>query len=351
MLLGPFTTTVGAWSYHRDITINYTLCGSANSTNFPVLISLSHTSMKTIANGGHVANSNGYDIMFYADSGYTTLLNWEIEYYNNSTGALSFWVLLPTISGTTNTIFYMRYGNPTITTFQGGTTGSVWNSNYQAVYHMAQGTGINQNDSTANGNTGIQNGSPTAITGQIDGALSFVTANSQYLNTGPGTYLNGLGQMTWSAWAKRSATSKIVPILMRLSGAGQQFELLNGYVYIGIGGVDYAYIANNNTNWNHYVFTFNGSNSSTTRTNLYINGVLQTLTRSGTPPTTVPTIYNELYIGYDNDDSPNYASGSIDEVRTLNTALPQSWITTEYNNQSNPGNIGTGGFLTYSNEY
>ena len=48
--------------YSRTITINHTLCGGSDSSNFPVLISITDPSLKTIANGGHVHNSNGYDI-------------------------------------------------------------------------------------------------------------------------------------------------------------------------------------------------------------------------------------------------------------------------------------------------
>ena len=343
--------TVAYTLYHRSLTINHTLCGGSNSTNFPVLVSLSDNSLKTLANGGHVANGSGYDILFYSDSSFTIPLNWEIEYYSATTGTLVAWVLIPTVSSSINTTFYMEYGNTTISTFQGGSVGSVWNTNYEAVYHMSQASGANILDSTSNGNTGTQHGSPTSVTGQIDGAMSFVTASSQYFDTGNGAYLNGLGQMTWSAWAKRSASSKLVPILMRFTGSGQQFELYtDGNLYAGIFS-DFISVANNTTSWTHYIFTFNGSNAAASRTNLYINGVLQTVTRSGgNAPATVPTISSELYIGYDNLDTPFYASGSIDEVRVLGTALAQSWITTEYNNQSAPGNIGSPAFLTISNE-
>ena len=339
--------------YHRSLTINYTLCGGANSTNFPVLVSLSDNSLKSIANGGQVASGNGYDILFYSDSGFTTLLNWEIEFYSPTTGVLVAWVLIPTVSGSVNTEFYMEYGNTTISTFQGGAVGSVWNSNYTSVYHMSQATGANILDSTSNGYTGTEHGSPAAITGQIDGAMSFVTASDQYFDLGAGSFMNNITQFTWSAWAKRSATSALVPMIIRFlnSVEGQQFELYtDGNCYIGVQG-DYAYVANNNTNWNHYVFTFNGGNSQNTRVNLYINGVLQTLDRVSFAPTITPNFTADIYIGYDFTDAPYYASGSVDEVRILNTALPQSWITTEYNNQSNAGNIGSAGFLTISNEY
>ena len=50
------------------MTIDHTKVPSTQS-NFTVLVSVTDPALKTVANGGHVANANGYDIGFYADSG------------------------------------------------------------------------------------------------------------------------------------------------------------------------------------------------------------------------------------------------------------------------------------------
>jgi len=50
------------------MTVNHTLVPGTQS-NFTVLVSVTDPALKTVANGGHVANANGYDIGFYADSG------------------------------------------------------------------------------------------------------------------------------------------------------------------------------------------------------------------------------------------------------------------------------------------
>src|SRR6201999_2727578 len=55
----------------RSMTIDHTKVPSPQS-NFTVLVSLTDPALKTIANGGHVANANGFDLGFYADSGGTT---------------------------------------------------------------------------------------------------------------------------------------------------------------------------------------------------------------------------------------------------------------------------------------
>src|SRR5208337_1402288 len=58
----------------------------------------------------------------------------------------------------------------------------VWDTNYQAVYHLANiGSGL-AGDSTANGNNGTVYGA-TATAGEIDGAASF-NGTSNYISCG-----------------------------------------------------------------------------------------------------------------------------------------------------------------------
>ena len=77
------------------MTIDHTKVPSTQS-NFTVLVSVTDPALKTIANGGHVANANGYDIGFYADSGGSTKLKWEVEKYDGTVGNLIAWVKIPT---------------------------------------------------------------------------------------------------------------------------------------------------------------------------------------------------------------------------------------------------------------
>ena len=68
-------------------------------TNIPVLINTKNftdptdlkDTLKDVANGGHVEQSDGGDIYFTSSDG-TTRLNHEIELYTNSTGELFAWV-------------------------------------------------------------------------------------------------------------------------------------------------------------------------------------------------------------------------------------------------------------------
>src|SRR5439155_3519490 len=74
----PTPTPTPATGCQRSMTIDHTKVPSTQS-NYTVLVSVTDPALKTVANGGHVANANGYDIGFYADSGGTTKLKWQVE--------------------------------------------------------------------------------------------------------------------------------------------------------------------------------------------------------------------------------------------------------------------------------
>ncbi|PYK65184.1 MAG: hypothetical protein DME50_09565, partial [Verrucomicrobia bacterium] len=78
------TATPSGNTCQRQMTVNHTFVPSTQS-NFAVLVSVTDATLRTVSNGGHVANPNGYDIGFYTDSSGSTKLKWEIDSYNPST--------------------------------------------------------------------------------------------------------------------------------------------------------------------------------------------------------------------------------------------------------------------------
>jgi hypothetical protein len=68
--------------------VDHTQCGTADSTSFPVSVVETRVGFKSVANGGSVTSASGYDIAFYSDAGLTTLLDFEIESWSATTGAL-----------------------------------------------------------------------------------------------------------------------------------------------------------------------------------------------------------------------------------------------------------------------
>src|SRR5260370_33422595 len=75
-------------------------------------------------------NANGYDILFAADANGLNPLTVEQENSSPSTGAIVYWVKLPTVSHTVDTVFYLFYGNSSISANQSNKT-VVWDTNLQ----------------------------------------------------------------------------------------------------------------------------------------------------------------------------------------------------------------------------
>ena len=181
--------SVPAFGYtgYRLFTIDHTLTGTANSTNFTVLLSGTFAEFATTANGGKVKNTVSCgvnsitcpaDLVFTSDSGCSSPLGgWEFESYTATTGQMIAWVIVPTLSTTTNTLIYACVGDPAVTTFHGGSAGSAFDSNTKVVYHFANGTTLSTNDSSSGGYNATPANSPTAVTGEVGGAAYFNGVN------------------------------------------------------------------------------------------------------------------------------------------------------------------------------
>jgi hypothetical protein len=342
----PWAGAGSSFLHSRSLTIDHTKCGSSNSTNFPVLVSLSNTTFKTVANGGHVQNASGYDIVFAADSAGVTQYPWEVEFYDGVNGVLVAWVQVPTVSHTVDTVFYVIYDNGAISTAQN--TGAlaptnVWDSNYVGVWHLPNGTTLTANDSTSNAINGTLTNAPTATAGEIDGAGAFVHASNQNINLGSGSALQVTGVLTIEAWFNASTDISGCRLFSNRSGsAGYEVYYDNGpSIHFGINGNDFSTGISLSTPY-HLAATYNGTTTGT----IYLNAV------PGSPYTGFPSLNagSTAMIGAAPFSASFTWPGWIDEVRLSKIVRGADWILTEYNNQFGPGNIGSANFITYGSE-
>ena len=341
LLLLMASPSWATYSYTRTLTIDHTKVSTGQGTysNFPVLVSIAgDITLSTQSTGGHLLNSSGFDIVFSTkDSSCSYLLNWDTETINSTGyGTLNAWVNIPSISSTTDTVFYMCYGNSGITTYQGYSTGT-WDSNYKGVWHFPNGTTLTTNDSTSGGHTGTVNGGVTAGSGQIDGAGVF--DGTGYINTSPPSS-TAMTNFTVSAWFYRNGaqdTSNPAIVSDVYSGnvnyeiefvGGSQTYIEGGYYNSGWHRSPSIYIGNQT--WTYVVLTYNGSTIS-----LSLNAGTPVTTSDSTTPATDNT---GMRIGR-RWDNPYYIAGTIDEVRISNIARSADWIKTEYNNQNNPNSF------------
>ena len=335
----------GAFSYHRPITISHTMVPNTDQVNFPVLISGTYGYLATVTNGGKVQNASGYDVVFTTDAAGTTKLDHEIETYDPTTGTIDFWVRIPTLSHSADTVIYMHYGDAAITASLENKTG-VWNSNYLGVWHLANGSTLNSADSTANGNNGSNNGA-TPAAGQIDGAAAFNGTN-QFIALRPLGTFSDASSLTLSAWVNPATNSGVQKII---APAGTTVTILGTSIYTFVANLNatngkfvaeagkahfstddaVANGAYKTGQWSYLIGTFGGN-----QVTLYVNGVKQATTAYSSADTLSFANTNAWSIGKYTEDGTDqqWWNGFIDEVRVSNMSLSPDWIATEYNNQS-----------------
>jgi hypothetical protein len=354
--------SVPAYGYsgYRAFTINHTLTGSANSTNFTVLLFGTFAEFATIANGGQVQNTVSCgvnsitcpaDLVFTSDSGCSNPLSgWEFESYNATTGQIVAWVLVPTLSVSTNTLIYACVGNSAITTFQGGSPGSAFDSNTKVVYHFPNGTTLSTNDSSSGGYNATPANSPTAVTGEIGGGVHFNGSNQDVESSSfPWT---GTSAVTVSFWnyvtsgevqnsfaftVGNSATTD--PHRFSVAAPWGSSSIIWDY---GINATGTGRVSANYTSylgaWTYVTLVSTGS--ANTYQAIYLNGAVATSASSSASS----TVTGDLIVGaypYANQYGPPYHNGSMDEFRISSVVRSASWILAEYNNQSSPSTFAT----------
>lgn len=331
-----------SFAYKATFTVDKTKVPSTQ-TGFPVLVSVTDTTLKTTVNGGQVQNANGYDIRFYSDSNLTTTINFELESYNASSGAIVFWVYIASLSSSSNTVFYAGYGDSSLNTNASST--STWDTDYSGVWHLITVTGGASTvlDSTSNAVNGSPVASPTNIAGQIDGAGSFASASTQYVTLG--NTINPTA-ITMSAWVKgTSFPNAYNSVVVRGSVANyaELFVKSTGTIAVytrATLNVSYDGTGTNTLStgtWYYLAFTYDSTNGLIG----YVNaGSDATVAQQGA----LATAGENLRIASDPSNSGTREwNGILDEVRISKIARSPNWITTEYNNQLNPA---VGGFYT-----
>jgi hypothetical protein len=237
------------------------------------------------------------------------------------------WVKVSTLSNGSNTKIGLFYGNSSANT--NPSTTNTWDANYAAIWHLSNN---NFNDGTANANNGVNSGS-TNIAGKIGDGRAF--SGSQQITVGHSASINITSNFTFEAWAYRNNSSTYHGIFAK-GGFGYLFSVdwpqgstdnlncwLNFPGYILYQGGPTALSA-----WQHLAATFDGSN-----VRLYIDGSL-IATSANTPSSTFQGNTLNLDVGSGHGQGWN---GRLDEIRISSTHRSGEWLSTQFNNQNNPG--------------
>lgn len=357
-----------SFTHYKTVTLDPAQAGSYDSSGWVLKICLDGNvqpldlDLKTVGNGGYVQNAGGFDVRPCSAIGLVWDLNYELESYDGATGKLVMNVYVSTLSVTTPVVIYLAFGDSGLTTDDSNT--APWISNYNVVAHLGDGVTPNFNDSSGFGYNGTPSGSPTAVTGQLDGGVAFnSTVNSQFVSWSSGPILNGASQWTFSCWVKVNAigadhmiwsenisTVGGVVFLIRITDTGKAEAVVIGPAGAFASFATGATTLSANT-WYHVVCSMDGSTLYT-----YVNGVLDgsgsLLGYYGGP---FPT--DGVWTGkIGNVGVEGSLDGVIDEIRVSpSNFLGESWGIADYNSQKSSstfitwgGLVAVGGGASYS---
>ena len=349
------STWANGYTSSGTFTMAHSQVPNTDQTNFPVLISGTYPTLATVANGGKVTNANGYDIIFTSDANGVNMLNFERESYSATTGQVAYWVQVPLLSHTTDTVIYVFYGNATVTTDQSNASGA-WDSNYLAVWHLGgnPGSGAPQElDSTPNGH-GLSTVGSWSIgnltAGKIGNAIvPSSSSGTSLVAANPGT-LSPTTSMTLGSWIRIGYGG--LPAIMSqfdLGGAGAGYAfVMNGttsHLRLSMsagangGSAQTTFDATagnvNDSNWHYVAATYSDAAGAVT---FYVDGA---------PVPAMSSTGNMVFhgsvataVGFSLAPFQSYQfQGTIDEARISKIARSADWIATDYNSQSNPSSF------------
>jgi len=330
-----------SYRYKKKITIDHTKV-SGDEVDFPVLISVTDANLADISNGGHVQSSSGYDIVFY-NSAEDTLLKHEIQQYTNTSGLLIFWVKVPVLSSTSNTIIYIYYGKAGVAADPSST--DTWDSGFFVVYHMDNSSG-DLTDSTANGRTTSAVKTPHY---QETGKIGYCVGFDAWTSDPNGDYFTdilpfgdiNLQSLAVEIWTKQTGSGW--DIMFGAPYGGQNRFYFSAYEG---GGHDDYYTGwgSTYTHWGTYtggdwIYQAYVGDTGYTIGCYEDGGSLSAIADSSTF-----SISDGPHIA-SFDNTYGYWDGEIDEVRMSNSIRSENWFATTYENENSPST-----FISFSVE-
>lgn len=207
-----------------------------------------------------------------------------------------------------------------------------FNNSLMLFYKMNESSGTIR-DYSGNSRNGTYNGALYNSSGQYGNSLGFDGVND-YINTP--LYLSGLSKFTLSAWYYRDFASDRFDISECENNNQDRVKLIrhgDGLIYgvVQSGAASsYGTFSDSSTGWINLVLVYDGTQSTNAgKLKIYKNGVEQTLSFTGTLPSTMPSFTNSLKIGYDVGANV-YGKGRADEVLVFNRALSSTEVSELY---------------------
>ena len=152
---------------------------------------------------------------------------------------------------------------------------------------------------------------------------------TDYLDCGDITSLNSASAFSMSVWIKSDNTNSLDYLCNKASSGSNRIHMSIAYniLYFNVtnGSASYGTVAFTSTDWNHISLVFNGSGTgNSNRLKAYINGEEQSLTYSGTIPSTTGNLSGTAFqIGKYLTD---HFDGSMCDFKIFDSALTEAQV-------------------------
>lgn len=326
----------GIMSYRKNITINHAYIDT-DQNNFPVLIDIYDADLH------NDVQSDGDDIDFTDSSG--SHIDHEIEYfsknYNGTHAHLIAWVRA-NLTGASDTTICMIYGNPVCGSQQNPT--SVWDSNYQGVWHL-DATSSPDQDSSANNQGAAWFNTPTQTDAQIgkgkdfddgDGTKTAEDSDHTAASMTVEGWINGDTFSNTETWNEATFVQRYYTYYFMISKDATNRGKPKVYLYTS-GASDWklADTALDVGKWHYVAFTYTSGSLR-----IYVNGTLdrEYTDVTGDVQAGGGSGSQYVYFGAQDSGSPfRTLDGKLDEMRLSSGVRSPEWLNTTYQNVANLG--------------
>lgn len=338
-----------SWEQRIELTIDHDDV-DADLVNFPALIYLSTSSGITSADVSAVfdelaADANRKKIAITTDDEVSQCYV-EIELWDDANEQAWLWVNVPDISSTVDTTLYLYYdvdhadNNAYVGDTNDAVAENVWDTNFKAVYHMADGVdNAHIYDSTGNNNDGTKSAAnqPLQIAGPIGYAQQFSAAH--YIDCGDDAsldfgvsdftveliYYGGLWQTTESLVTKKAGRLYRIDAGWAIAKNATNYGCIYTGIADGIANVNFTSTCLAGWSANHIGVTFDRDGTAYT----YFNGI-ETIESNiaaigsvdNASPLRIGDSLGDTWAGLDSTQRVSY----IEEVRLSKTKRSASWI-------------------------
>lgn len=216
-----------------------------------------------------------------------------------------------------------------------------------AYWNLDENTGTAANDRSGNGNTGTLNNQIRWFPGKIGQAIG-LNGTTQYVDLGDMSSTESVSTLTWELWVKPIVLSTGRAILTKGNGLAATEEAWaigtssvtasTLVVVIATNTTDlntYGSVANalSAHSWTHITAVFDGTLSGNdNRLKVFINGIPQTVSFTGTIPASTTATTSTARIGSSSDGAVStFFTGLVDEIKIFNYARTPAQMAYDYN--------------------